>query len=90
MNRLTSAAGRAALGDAKEAFEMVGEVLGLWRRARGHETALTDAVIGAMIELREDARKRKDYVLSDRIRDLLAERGVALEDTKTGVRWKAR
>ncbi|HLB67783.1 MAG TPA: cysteine--tRNA ligase [Thermoplasmata archaeon] len=90
VNRLTSAVGRAALGDAKEAFETFGEVLGLWRRARGHETALTDAVIGAMIELREDARKRKDYVLSDRIRDLLAERGVALEDTKTGVRWKAR
>jgi cysteinyl-tRNA synthetase len=90
VNRTSGEAGKNALADVQATFETVGRVLGLWQQARGHSTALTDAVIGAMIELREDARKRKDYALSDRIRDLLAERGVALEDTKTGVRWKAR
>jgi len=90
VNRTSGEAGKNALADVQATFETVGKVLGLWQQARGHSTALTDAVIGAMIELREDARKRKDYALSDRIRDLLAERGVALEDTKTGVRWKAR
>jgi cysteinyl-tRNA synthetase len=90
VNRALGDAGQRALADAHQTFETFGEVLGLWRRAQGRGTPLTDSVIGAMIELREDARRRKDYVLSDRIRDLLVERGVVLEDTKTGVRWKAR
>jgi cysteinyl-tRNA synthetase len=90
VNRRLGNLGRAALADAKSVFETFGEVLGLWQHTRGRDSALTDAVIDAMVQLREDARSRKDYALSDRIRDLLAERGIVLEDTKSGVRWKAR
>jgi len=52
--------------------------------------AAPDALVDALVELREDARKRRDFVLSDRIRDLLGNRGIVLEDTKSGVRWKVR
>jgi len=41
-----------------------------------------------LIELREQARKNKDYATADRIRAQLLERGIQLEDTKAGVRWK--
>lgn len=40
------------------------------------------------IKQREEARKNKDYALSDKIRDSLKEKGIVLEDTPQGVRWK--
>ena len=33
-------------------------------------------------------RKRKDWARADEIRDLLAARGILLEDTPQGVRWR--
>ena len=41
-----------------------------------------------IIELRAQARSKKDWATADTIRDRLREIGVALEDTKDGVRWK--
>jgi len=43
-------------------------------------SGITDAEITALIEQRAAARKTKNYAESDRIRDLLAARGVVLED----------
>ncbi len=40
------------------------------------------------IELREKARAEKNFDLADKIRDELLEKGIVLEDTKNGVRWK--
>ncbi|WP_032123647.1 cysteine--tRNA ligase [Clostridium amazonitimonense] len=44
--------------------------------------------IEALIEERQKARKEKNWALSDKIRDELKERGIILEDTPQGVRWK--
>lgn len=55
---------------------------------RGRE--LLDGVMGLVIDLREDARRRKDFAVSDRIRDGLGEIGIILEDTAGGARWKER
>jgi cysteinyl-tRNA synthetase len=41
-----------------------------------------------MIEQRTAARKRRDFAESDRIRDYLLEKGIQLEDTRDGTRWK--
>lgn len=41
-----------------------------------------------LIDKRTEARKAKDYKLSDEIRDQLLEKGIALEDTSDGVKWK--
>ncbi|MBN1224589.1 MAG: cysteine--tRNA ligase [Candidatus Aminicenantes bacterium] len=41
-----------------------------------------------MIEARENARLEKNFPLADKIRDALLKKGVQLEDTKDGTRWK--
>jgi cysteinyl-tRNA synthetase len=37
-----------------------------------------------LIDLRSDARSRKDFALSDQIRDRLEEAGIRLKDDKSG------
>jgi len=44
--------------------------------------------IDAVIAQRIEARKAKNWAESDRLRDLLKERGVLVEDSKDGQRWR--
>lgn len=44
--------------------------------------------IEKLIQERQQARKNKDWALSDKIRDDLKAMGIVLEDTPQGVRWK--
>lgn len=44
--------------------------------------------IEALIEERQAARKAKDFARADAIRDELLEKGIILEDTREGVKWK--
>lgn len=44
--------------------------------------------IDELIQERQKARKDKNWALADKIRDDLKERGIALEDTSEGIRWK--
>ncbi|MBD3354849.1 cysteine--tRNA ligase, partial [Candidatus Woesearchaeota archaeon] len=53
-----------------------------------HEKAELDSEIEKMVEEREKARKEKDFEKADNIRDALKEKGIILEDTPQGVRWK--
>ena len=41
-----------------------------------------------MIEKRQAARKAKNFAEADRIRDELKAKGIILEDTPQGVKWK--
>lgn len=52
------------------------------------ETELLDEKIEALIEERIAARKARNFARSDEIRDMLKEKGVILEDTPQGTRWK--
>ena len=51
------------------------------------DTALASEV-EQLIAQRETARKARDFAAADRIRNDLRERGIALEDSKEGVRWR--
>ena len=57
----------------------------------GDGGGLSDAEIEKLVAERQDARKRRDFASSDRIRQELAERGIILEDSRDGsVRWKRK
>jgi cysteinyl-tRNA synthetase len=48
------------------------------------------AEIQVLIEERQEARRRRDFTRADELRDELLQRGIVLEDTKDGVRWKQK
>ena len=49
---------------------------------------ILDEDIEALIEKRQAARKEKNFALADQIRDELLAKGIILEDTREGVKWK--
>jgi len=61
------------LGLEKEEFEM---------------PEMTEKLVSLLIDLREKARKEKNYGMSDEIRRRLGELGVVLEDSDKGVKWR--
>jgi cysteinyl-tRNA synthetase len=54
------------------------------------EAVMLDDEVQALIDERQEARRRRDFARADEIRDELSARGITLEDTKDGVRWKRR
>lgn len=60
-------------------------ILGL---LENEESDLLDEEIEKLIQERQEARKDKNWGLADKIRDSLKEKGIILEDTPQGVRWK--
>jgi cysteinyl-tRNA synthetase len=70
-----------------------GRALGLLQQdprawfARGSDSD-DDARIDALVAERSAAKKARDFVRADAIRDQLAAEGVLLEDTARGVRWR--
>jgi len=75
---------RDAVLDAIGKFDSVSGIFG------PEESGTLDAEIEALVEERQEARRNRDFARSDEIRDLLAEKGIILEDTKDGVRWKRK
>jgi cysteinyl-tRNA synthetase len=75
------ARGRAAL------LGLLDEVDGHLDVIGGEEPGLADEVERLIAE-REAARAAKDFARADRIREELRERGIALEDSRDGVRWR--
>lgn len=72
---------------ALNAIAKFDSVLGIFG---AEDSQLLDADIEALIEERQNARRDRDFGRSDEIRDELAAKGIILEDTKDGVRWKRR
>lgn len=59
---------------------------------RGLEVEAVDSKLEeyvlSMIEKRKEAKKAKDFAKADEIRNTLLEEGIAIEDTREGVRWR--
>lgn len=68
----------------KETFRLyIEEILGL-QPLQAEESGKLDQVLSLLIEMRKEARARKDYATSDQIRNRLAEAGILLKDEKDG------
>jgi cysteinyl-tRNA synthetase len=70
-----------------EAITKFDAVLGIFG---SDEVEMLDADIDELIEERQEARRNRDFARSDEIRDVLAAKGIILEDAKDGVRWRRR
>lgn len=76
--------------------EFANKVLGEFNELTGvlnivnkkHEEDMLDEEIEALIQKRTDAKKNKDFKLADEIRNELLEKGIVLEDTRQGVKWR--
>ncbi len=59
------------------------DILGM-QPLQAEQSGKLDSVLSLLIEIRTDAKKRKDFATSDQIRNKLAETGVQLKDEKDG------
>jgi cysteinyl-tRNA synthetase len=83
------AADAALVREAVETFDRVLGVVSLRREEDARPPVPVDEIL-QLIDARKAARQRRDFAEADRIRDSLAERGVLLEDSPTGTRWKRK
>ncbi len=71
--------------------ELGGDVLGIVperEEAGGADAVREDGLVRLLIDLRAEARVKKDWATADTIRNRLKELGVALEDRADGTIWK--
>jgi cysteinyl-tRNA synthetase len=73
-----------------DVFLELGRVLGLFQKERARKVSekLVEDLVGLLVRLREDLRRKGDYELSDDVRAKLREFGVIVEDTPEGPKWK--
>lgn len=76
------------LGDALKTLNELGDILGIFITDTVAKTGADAAEIEALLERRIHAKKEKNWALADQIRDELKAKGVVIEDTPQGVRWK--
>lgn len=79
--------------DASAAFiralkDEIVELMDICGLTAERQQEMLDEEIESLIQERQDARKAKNFARADEIRDLLAGKGIVLEDTREGVKWK--
>ncbi len=70
-----------------EVIDRIDTVLNIFGKS---QREMLDSEVQALIDERQEARRRRDFHRADEIRGELADRGIILEDTKDGVRWKRK
>ncbi len=93
------APGGSITASQRESLEEAGGLLAIWSNVLGlfqkapigggdDSSELLDATVRLLIDLRKEARERKDYATGDAIRGRLTEIGIALLDSKDGTSWE--
>jgi cysteinyl-tRNA synthetase len=76
---------------AVQTLRNLGRILGLFRissAARPQQPDLSDQLMSLLIQLRNDARKTKNFALADAVRNGLLALGITLEDRPDGTGWR--
>lgn len=80
-----------AVKTMKDILGVLGILEGAWSRP---QTTAGDEdfrqLMQVILDIRQEARKEKQYAIADKIRDRLAAMDIVIEDTPTGARWKKR
>ena len=82
---VSAESGKEFLQALKDELLMLSDVCGLIVEKKQE---MLDSDIEALIEERQAARKAKNFARADEIRNELLEKGIILEDTREGVKWK--
>ena len=82
---VSAESGKEFLQALKDELLMLSDVCGLIVEKKQE---MLDSDIEALIEERQAARKAKNFARADEIRNELLEKGIFLEDTREGVKWK--
>ena len=84
--------GKGDLPAIRGAFDLFDRVLGVLslRRQEDEQPPVPVDEIETLIEERQAAKRRRDFQSADRIRADLAARGILLEDSPQGTRWKRK
>ena len=81
----------ASLNRGVQTLRELSSLLGLFQEGpvgAGGDDALVGKLMELMIDLRAEARAKKDFATSDRIRDGLNELGITIEDRKDATGWR--
>ena len=91
-NEVTSgkvACSKVAVDTALDVFSEMADIIGILKDDdNSADDGLVDNLMNLIIDIRQNARKNKDWATADKIRDELKNIGITLEDSPTGVRWK--
>ena len=82
---------RVALGVVYQSLIKVCMVLGIYTELESMtngNTRLVNQLMELVIDIRNDSRLRKDWVMADKVRDRLHEVGIELQDTPSGTNWE--
>ena len=71
-------------------LKKIDEILGVNIVIENEETEILPEEIEKLIEERQQARKAKNFVRADEIRNILANKGIILQDTPKGVSWSIK
>ena len=84
---------QVALGVVYQSLIKVCMVLGIYTELESMtngNTRLVNQLMELVIDIRNDSRLRKDWVMADKVRDRLHEVGIELRDTPSGTNWEWR
>ena len=83
---------QGTLGEAFEVYKLLIGTFGLFEKSADSlaDNETFDQLIQLVVEIRDEARKNKDYKTSDKIRDKLNELNIVLEDSPKGTIWKMK
>jgi cysteinyl-tRNA synthetase len=81
-----------AAGAATQTLRRLGQILGLFRPeipgVRAKEPGTVEQLMSLIIQVRNEARKTKQFALADMVRDGLKKIGITLEDRADGTGWR--
>lgn len=69
-------------------YVFVRDILGLVAEQENEGGTLTDPLMQLILDIRKEAREKKDFSTSDKIRDTLKELNITIKDSKDGSTWE--